>query len=59
VVLNIGPMDSTAVVEDELGADGLDFDLASRNKSSKVGVPACEDGFDAFNGDVKSDEEGL
>jgi hypothetical protein len=59
VVRKIGPMDSTAVVVDELGVDGLDFDLPSRNKSRKVGVPAREDSFDAFNDDVKSDEEGF
>jgi hypothetical protein len=55
----MGPMDSTAVVVDEAGVDGLDFDLPSRNKSRNVGVPAREDNFDGFNGDVKSDEEGL
>lgn len=59
MVRKIGPMDSTAVVVDDAGVDGLDFDFPSRNKSRNVGVPAREDNFDAFNGDVKSDEEGF
>jgi len=52
-------MDSTAVVVDDAGVDGLDFDFPNRNKSRNVGVPAREESFDDFNGDVKSDEEGL
>jgi len=59
VVRNIGPIDSTAVVVDEAGVDGLDLDFPSRNKSRNVGVPAREDNFDAFTCDVKSAVEGF
>jgi hypothetical protein len=52
-------MDSTAVVVEEAGVDGLDLDFPIRKRSRKVGVPAREEGFDAFDDDVKSDEEGL
>lgn len=58
VVRNIGPQDSTAVVE-ELGVDGLDLDLPNRKRSRNVGVPAREDILCAFSGGVKSEEEGL
>jgi hypothetical protein len=52
-------MDSTAVVVDEAGVDGLDLDFPSRNRSRNVGVPAREDGLDVFEGDIKSDCEGF